>query len=80
MKNKRVCIICKVSNPDKGRAFDGRRAYRCKCCGNTWTEGMQGRTRRYSKQRMGDQFHDTGASTYASLQICLLDLREDYGR
>lgn len=57
----RKCAVCGSSNIDKGRAFDGRRAYRCQC-GNVWTEGMQGRARAYSRQRMGFQFHDTGAS------------------
>ncbi len=45
---------------DRGRAFDGRRAYRCQGCGNVHTKGHKGK-RRYSVQRMGHQFHDTGA-------------------
>lgn len=57
----RTCGFCKSPNPDKGRAFDGRRAYRCKNCGNEWTEGLQGRSQRFSMQRFGNQFHDTGA-------------------
>lgn len=52
------CPICRQGKPDKGRAFDGRRAYRCKSCGFIWTEGLQGRKRRYSKQRPGYQFYN----------------------
>lgn len=55
------CCKVKVHQLDKGRAFDGRRAYRCPVCGSKWTEGTQGRKRRYSKQRPGYQFKDTGA-------------------
>ena len=47
---------------EKGRGLDGRRAYRCRVCGSTWTNGLQGRTRRYSPQRTGYQFADTGAA------------------
>ena len=43
--------------------MDGRRAYRCTCCGNIWTEGLQGRQRKYSEQRPGYQFKDTGAAS-----------------
>ena len=53
------CSICKHPEPDKGRAFDGRRAYRCPKCGNTWTCGLQGRKQRFSKQREGYQFADS---------------------
>ncbi len=57
-----VCC-CGNDKHDKGRAWDGRRAYRCKCCGREWTEGMQGRKKKYSAQReCGFQFYDTGAS------------------
>ena len=52
----RRCASCQTEKPDKGRAWDGRRAYRCKCCGNVWTEGMQGREKKYSEQRQGFQF------------------------
>lgn len=55
------CANCGRDHIDKGRAFDGRRAYRCRCCGLVWTEGMQGRAPRYSAQRMGYQFADSGA-------------------
>jgi transposase-like protein len=55
---ERRCPKCKTKYPKKGRAFDGRRAYRCGSCGYTWTEGMQGRQRRYSEQREGFQFAD----------------------
>lgn len=57
-----TCPGCRAPRPDKGRAFDGRRAYRCRACRKTWTEGLHGRARRYSPQRLGDQFHDTGAT------------------
>jgi len=56
---QRVCPSCNHPGYDKGRAFDGRRAYRCQQCGKTWTEGMQGRERKYSPQRMGYQFADS---------------------
>lgn len=62
----RKCDNCSHTGIDKGRAFDGRRAYRCQKCGNEWTEGMQGRERKHSKQRMGSQFHDTGAGRAAN--------------
>lgn len=55
---KRRCPICKHPGYDKGRAFDGRRAYRCHNCGNVWTEGLQGRERKYSSQIVGYQFKD----------------------
>ena len=55
----RRCASCQTTNPDKGRAWDGRRAYRCKCCGKVWTEGMQGREKKYSEQRHGYQFSDS---------------------
>lgn len=57
--NVRCCAVCQTPKPDKGRAMDGRRAYRCKSCGNVWTEGMQGREKRYSNQRDGYQFADS---------------------
>lgn len=53
---------CNASNPEKGRAMDGRRAYRCRSCGSEWTEGMQGRAKQYSKQRPSNQFANTGAA------------------
>lgn len=56
------CRYCMHRPLDKGRAMDGRRAYRCPNCGTTTTYGMQGRKRRYSVQRGGYQFHDTGAA------------------
>jgi len=59
--SKLVCGKCNFTGIDKGRAFDGRRAYRCQRCGSIWTQGMQGRKRTYSKQRMTDQFADSGA-------------------
>ena len=52
---------CGCHKKDVGRAFDGRRAYRCKQCGVIWTTGLQGRNKKYSNQRSGYQFKDTGA-------------------
>lgn len=49
---------------DKGRAIDGRRAYRCKNCRQVWTVGLQGRKPTYNKQRIGIQFADTGSLAY----------------
>ena len=53
------CSHCNSTYTDRGRAFDGRRAYRCKVCGNVWTMGMQGRAKKYSPQRQGFQFADS---------------------
>jgi transposase-like protein len=54
------CPRCKHVSADIGRAFDGRRAYRCNACRWEWTSGHAGK-KRYSKQRVRNQFHDTGA-------------------
>ena len=54
-----VCGSCKGRSFDKGRAMDGRRAYRCRGCGAVHTCGMQGRKKTYSPQRPGYQFADT---------------------
>lgn len=54
--NNRRCPACRGTNFEKGRAFDGRRAYLCNSCYKIWTEGMQGRTKKYSIQRNGYQF------------------------
>ena len=56
---KRICPSCKHTGIDKGRAMDGRRAYRCQRCGNVWTEGLQGKTKIFVEQRVGFQFADT---------------------
>ncbi|MDD5589154.1 MAG: hypothetical protein PHP92_03820 [Candidatus Nanoarchaeia archaeon] len=57
------CPNCKKLNKvDKGRAMDGRRAYRCKICGKVWTEGLQNRKQKYSSQREGYQFADSKGS------------------
>lgn len=61
---KNDCPACRHSGVDKGRAFDGRRAYRCQSCGHIWTSGMQGRAKKYSPQRAGYQFKDTGAKPW----------------
>jgi len=60
--NSRNCPSCKYRGFDKGRAFDRRRAYRCQKCGVIWSEGWQGiKSQRFSIQRLGYQFADTGA-------------------
>lgn len=55
-------IVCKncnqKSNIDKGRAVDGKRAYKCNGCGHIWTNG-KGRKEIYSIQRMSYQFKDS---------------------
>ena len=53
-----MCTICRCKGKhiEKGRAADGRRAYRCGFCGTIWTNGLQGRKRKYAKQRSGYQF------------------------
>ena len=60
MSQDKKNIDCSKCNsgvkPYKGRAFDGRRAYMCPNCGNVWTYGMQGRAKKYSLQRQGNQF------------------------
>lgn len=72
--SKTTCPGCKLAKGHhKGRALDGRRAYRCQACGKTWTFGSQGRAPRYSRQRTGYQFADTGAANWAhrrSAAIC----------
>lgn len=60
--DRRSCGQCHSRSYDKGRATDGRRAYRCACCGCIWTEGLQGRAPSYSPQRQGYQFADSGAT------------------
>ena len=55
-----ICPNCAHKGIEKGRAFDGRRTYRCRKCGYTWTRGLQGRQPRYSKQRQGTQFATKG--------------------
>lgn len=59
----RCCAVCGGGGIDKGRAFDGRRAYRCQNCLVVWTEGLNGRARKYSPQRPSYQFKDTGAAS-----------------
>jgi hypothetical protein len=56
------CKVCRNGVvPDKGRAPDGRRAYRCRTCGCVWTEGLQGKKQSWNPQRQQYQFADTGA-------------------
>lgn len=70
---KTECPGCHViGKVDRGRSFSGRRAYRCKLCGAVWTMGRQGRRPRYSIQRDGYQFADTGASR--QVHVCLRGL------
>lgn len=54
-----VICSCGCTQFDKGRAFDGRRAYRCKQCRRIHTCGLQGRKRKYSAQRDSYQFFDS---------------------
>jgi len=37
------CPRCRRTEVTKGRAPDGRRAYRCESCYYVWTKGMQGK-------------------------------------
>lgn len=53
------CDNCQTKKPLKGRAFDGRRAYKCTSCNNIWTNGMQNKDKIYSSQRDGFQFPDS---------------------
>lgn len=69
---------CTCNKLDFGRAFDGRRAYRCKVCGNIWTDGMQGRQARYSPQRQGHQFKDTGATNHKKIMKDIEDFVQDF--
>lgn len=59
MNTQEKCPKCNHPNPDKGRAFDGRRAYKCLQCGNEWTNGLQGRQQRFSPQRLTNQFSNS---------------------
>jgi hypothetical protein len=54
----KICKKCGCNKYEKGRAHDSRRAYRCLSCKNIWTEGMQGRRKQFSIQRLGFQFKD----------------------
>jgi len=63
MSHPHRCKVCDCTGFDKGRALDGRRVYRCQNCGQVHSTGLQGRERRYSRQRPGDQFADTGAAS-----------------
>lgn len=67
-----VCDNCRHPRADKGRAVDGRRAYRCRNCRTVWTRGLQGRARQYNEQRRGVQFADTGSLGYRTQE------RRDY--
>ena len=53
------CIVCRSRNIDKGRGYDGRRAYRCNDCGQKWTQGMQGlKEKKYNVEGRTYQFKD----------------------
>lgn len=54
------CAKCQHLEISKGRAVDGRRAYRCEFCGHIWTNGLQGRSPSYKPQRKGFQFAKRG--------------------
>lgn len=65
-----TCSICRQSKAiDKGRALDGRRAYRCQLCKSIWTYGTQNREKRYSPQRNGFQFSNTGADRQIEVTV-----------
>ena len=64
IKTKFRCDDCKSLDIDKGRGLDGRRCYRCNNCGHTYSKGLQGRKRKYSPQRTGFQFWNTGAHSF----------------
>ena len=66
LKHKKYICSCGCDKYEKGRAFDGRRAYRCKGCGSIKTFGMQGRERKYSIQREGYQFADSKGKGHVS--------------
>lgn len=66
MPKKIKCSNCFNINVSKGRAFDGRRAYRCNNCGHVWTNGMQGRKKKFSKQRESYQFADSKSVGHVS--------------
>jgi hypothetical protein len=55
---KFICS-CGSNKYHKGRAFDGRRIYMCISCEKVHSFGLQGRKKRYSIQRLGDQFSFT---------------------
>lgn len=63
--NERCCPTCQTPHPMKGRAFDGRRAYKCTSCGTNWSEGLQGRQKRFSVQRHSSQFADSKGPGHA---------------
>jgi len=52
---------CTSIDIDKGRDIRRRRVYRCNVCGCIWVVNF-GAKKRYSFQRQGYQFKDTGAS------------------
>lgn len=51
---KRVCPVCGKAHLEKGRAADGRRAYRCLVCRHVWTDGAT--RKKFHTQRVGYQF------------------------
>ena len=59
VESKKYFCSCGCNRFEKGRAMDGRRAYRCKQCGSIHTYGMQGRKKTYSQQRESYQFADS---------------------
>lgn len=60
------CSRCFCVRIDKGRAPDGRRAYRCQQCRYIWTRGLQGKKPQFSLQRPGYQFNTTGAYAWGN--------------
>lgn len=56
MSKEVKCPRCNHPKPERGRAFDGRRAYRCPRCDNQWTMGLQGRQQKFNPQVDTNQF------------------------
>jgi len=51
---------------DKGRAFDGKRVYRCVACRHSFSNGSQGRRKIYHQQRESDQYADSKGRGHVS--------------
>lgn len=53
MKTQKKCAVCRSPDIERGRDGEGKRAYRCRSCAHTWTEGGQSRG---THQRIRYQF------------------------
>lgn len=68
--SERKCPACLAQYPHKGRAYDGRRCYRCRVCQKQWSEGWQGmKQQRFSRQRHGNQFADSKRQDFYSREF-----------